>query len=81
MVLEDFSVFLASSPPPFCPKGREIDVKALLNVIDQAQEFVYVAVMDYAPAFLYAKMRDHFWPDIDNSLRKGKSCLGDICIF
>ena len=71
LIIDDFSVFLSSSPPPFCPKGREIDVKALLDVIDQAEQFVYVAVMDYAPAFLYSQMAGHFWPDIDNSLRKG----------
>ena len=40
LMLDDFSVFLSSSPPPFCPKGREIDVQALLNVVNQAQEFM-----------------------------------------
>jgi len=69
LLLEDFSVFLSSSPPPFCPKGREIDVEALLNVVNQAQEFIYVAVMDYSPSFLYTEAKI-FWPEIDNAIRK-----------
>ena len=70
LMLDDFSVFLSSSPPPFCPKGREIDVQALLNVVNQAQEFIYVAVMDYSPSFLYTKP-EIFWPEIDDAIRKG----------
>ena len=69
-MLEDFSVFLSSSPPPFCPKGREIDVEALLNVVNQAHEFIYVAVMDYSPSFWYTKP-EIFWPEIDDAIRKG----------
>ena len=70
-MLDDFSVFLSSSPPPFCPKGREVDIQALLSVINQAQEFIYVAVMDYSPSFLYSKTR-MFWPEIDDAIRKGE---------
>ena len=64
------SVFLSSSPPQFCPEGREIDIDSIDDVISSAEEFIHIAVMDYSPTFLYTK--DHqFWPRIDNLLRKG----------
>ena len=43
-------VFLSSSPAPFCPTGREVDVEAILKAIDSAEEFIEIAVMDYIPA-------------------------------
>ena len=30
-----------------------MDIDALLNVINSAQQFVYIAVMDYFPALIY----------------------------
>jgi hypothetical protein len=38
----DLSVYLSSSPAPFCPEGREIDIDAIVRHIDQAQEFIHV---------------------------------------
>jgi hypothetical protein len=40
-------LFFQSSPPPFCPDGRTIDSDAIVDVIDKADQFVYIAVMDY----------------------------------
>lgn len=65
------SVSISSSPPPFCPQGRDSDIEAILRTIDSAKEFVRVAVMDYYPATLY-RSHTQFWPVIDNALRKGK---------
>ena len=67
----DTSVYLSSSPPQFCPNGREIDIDAIEYVINDATEFIHIAVMDYSPTFLYTKDKE-FWPRIDNLLRKGK---------
>ena len=65
----DTSVFLSSSPPPFCPGGREVDIEAISKVISSAQEFIHIAVMDYSPSFLYDSKHE-FWPVIDNLLRQ-----------
>merc|ERR1712223_1575210 len=66
---EDTSVYLSSSPPPFCPDGREVDINAISKVISSAEKFISIAVMDYSPTFLFAK-NHQFWPVIDNLLRK-----------
>ena len=63
------SVYLSSSPAALCPPGREVDLAAILRTIDSAEEFVSVAVMDYAPFTLYTP-HTVFWPDIDNALRR-----------
>jgi phospholipase D3/4 len=39
---------LQSSPPQFVPTGREHDGDSLVRLIDEAQKFVYISVMDYA---------------------------------
>jgi len=66
---EGTSVYLSSSPPQFCPQGREIDIDAISHVISSAEKFIHIAVMDYSPSFLFAK-NHQFWPVIDNLLRK-----------
>ncbi|CAL4172939.1 unnamed protein product, partial [Meganyctiphanes norvegica] len=62
------NTYLSSSPPPFCPEGRNNDVDAIVDVIRKAQKFVYIAVMDYFPRLLYTKQKK-FWPVIDDALR------------
>lgn len=63
------AVYLASSPPPFCPLGREEDADAIVKIIDAANVFVRVAVMDYFPATIYGT-KTKFWPVIDNAIRR-----------
>lgn len=63
------SVSLSSSPPSFCPDGRDSDIQAILQVINGAKEFVRVAVMDYFPATIYTR-KTTFWPVIDDALRR-----------
>jgi len=62
-------VFLSSSPAPFNPEGRTNDIDAILTVINRADKFINIAVMDYFPIFLYSK-RQQFWPVIDDALKK-----------
>uniref|UniRef100_A0A8C3KU17 5'-3' exonuclease PLD3 n=1 Tax=Calidris pygmaea TaxID=425635 RepID=A0A8C3KU17_9CHAR len=59
----------ASSPPALCPTGRTQDLGALLDVIDAAEDFVYVAVMSYLPTTEFSRP-ERFWPAIDDRLRK-----------
>lgn len=44
-----------SAPPQFCPKGRTGDIEAILDLIEKAQKFVYIAVMDYTPMIVFVK--------------------------
>ncbi|CAG0887143.1 unnamed protein product [Cyprideis torosa] len=67
----DFKVFASSAPPAFNPEGRTNDVDAIVKAIDEAEEFVYVAVMDYFPQALYRGGRNNtFWPVIDDALKR-----------
>lgn len=57
-----------SSPPPFSPKGRTNDIDAIISVIQKAEKFVYISVMDYTPLTIYTpKLK--FWPVIDDTLK------------
>ncbi|KAK0047603.1 phospholipase D3 [Biomphalaria pfeifferi] len=62
-------VYLSSSPKAFCPDGRTNDIDALVNVIRNAREFIYISVMDYLPIYMYTTPR-RFWPVIDDELRQ-----------
>ena len=48
---------LQSSPPPLCPKGRDHDGKAIIKIINEAEKFVHIAVMDYFPTTQFTKPR------------------------
>ena len=50
-----FTIFLQSSPPEVCPAGRTGDIDAILSTIAEAEQFVYIAVMDYLPITIYTK--------------------------
>ncbi|XP_063906501.1 5'-3' exonuclease PLD3-like isoform X2 [Zophobas morio] len=65
---ETFQTYLSSSPPPFNPSGRTNDIDALLNVIQHAETFIYIAVMDYFPLTIYTP-KIKFWPKIDDALK------------
>ncbi|XP_042295682.1 5'-3' exonuclease PLD3 [Sceloporus undulatus] len=65
----DAGVYFSSAPPALCAPGRTEDLQALLGVIDEAQEFVYIAVMSYLPTMEFSHPK-RFWPMIDNYLRK-----------
>lgn len=50
-----------SAPPPLCPSGRTPDLKALLSVVDSAQSFIYIAVMNYLPTMEFSHPRRYCW--------------------
>jgi len=74
------SVYLSSSPPSFCPLGREEDADAIIRIIESAERFVRVAVMDYFPASIYGGNRTLFWPAIDNAIRRGEFYSLEECV-
>ncbi|XP_054843291.1 inactive phospholipase D5 [Eublepharis macularius] len=61
--------FVSISPKLLCPKDRVLDIDAIYSVIDDAQQFVYVAIMEYLPI-----VRDHnetrYWPYLDGKIRE-----------
>ncbi|XP_051900314.1 5'-3' exonuclease PLD3 [Pristis pectinata] len=63
------SVYFSSSPPALCPKSRTDDLASILGIIDDAAEFVHVAVMNYIPVVMFSHPR-RFWPAIDSHLRR-----------
>ncbi|XP_071489186.1 5'-3' exonuclease PLD3-like [Diadema antillarum] len=65
----DADVFIGSSPPEFCPEGRTSDIDGLIHVINSAQKYVYIAVMDYVPEMKYSHPK-LYWDIIDAKLRE-----------
>lgn len=47
------SFFIQNSPRQLSAKGREDDGDAIVAVMDSAQKFVHISVMDYIPATIY----------------------------
>lgn len=62
------TMYISVAPPSFLPGGRTSDVTAVLNIIDSAEDYIYIAVMDYYPVTLYQK-QNIYWPIIDDRLR------------
>uniref|UniRef100_A0A8C0JGA4 Phospholipase D family member 5 n=1 Tax=Canis lupus dingo TaxID=286419 RepID=A0A8C0JGA4_CANLU len=64
-------VFVSSqnSPKLFCPKNRSFDIDAIYSVIDDAKQYVYIAVMDYLPISSTSTKRT-YWPDLDGKIRE-----------
>lgn len=63
------SVYLSSSPPSLCAEGRTPDLQSILSVIADAQQFVYIAVMNYLPTMEFSRNK-RYWMDIDTELRR-----------
>lgn len=67
------NLFLASSPPAFNGvnhwTGRTDDIDGLLQIIDRAEKYIDISVMNYSPRieFVWPKK---YWPRIDNALRR-----------
>ncbi|XP_026572146.1 phospholipase D3-like [Pseudonaja textilis] len=61
-------VYISSSPLALCSTGRTPDLTAILSTIEDAQEFIYISVMDYEPQCLFCKSK-RLWPVIDDALR------------
>lgn len=63
------SVYLSSSPPSFCAAGRTPDLQSILGVIEDAESFIYIAVMNYLPTMEFSSPK-RYWADIDTRLRR-----------
>uniref|UniRef100_A0AC35TGA2 PLD phosphodiesterase domain-containing protein n=1 Tax=Rhabditophanes sp. KR3021 TaxID=114890 RepID=A0AC35TGA2_9BILA len=65
---QNSAAYFSSSPPQFTPAGRLGDGDNIVEIINDAKEFVYIAVMDYVPATLYMPVNT-YWNNIDTALR------------
>ncbi|CAH8443424.1 unnamed protein product [Schistosoma turkestanicum] len=65
-------VYFSSSPSLFNPPGRNDDIDALLSVINTAEKFIYISVMNFLPEVTSydIHIRSQFWPVIDDALRR-----------
>jgi phospholipase D3/4 len=63
---EIISLFISSSPLKFCTPKRTNDIDSLLKIINDAQQYIYIEVMDYAAAIMYNNKK--YWPVIQNAL-------------
>ncbi|XP_029470746.1 phospholipase D3-like isoform X2 [Rhinatrema bivittatum] len=61
-------IYISSSPSALCSEGRTSDLTAVLSIIDDAKEFIYISVMDYVPQCQFCNPK-RFWPAIDDQLR------------
>ncbi|XP_022656823.1 phospholipase D3-like isoform X3 [Varroa destructor] len=64
-------VYISSSPPPFSPKGRSDDLESILAGINEAEEFIYVAVMDFYPQMIYdSPKKGELWLVLETALKR-----------
>ncbi|KAJ8394067.1 hypothetical protein AAFF_G00054110 [Aldrovandia affinis] len=68
-------VYLSSAPPQLSGHGRTGDLSAILSVISDAQQFIFISVMDYLPFSRFTKT-PRFWPAIDSALRAAACARG-----
>lgn len=47
---------LKASPVEFNPPGRSYDLEAILRVIQSAEKYIYISVMDYSPEVINYKI-------------------------
>lgn len=61
-------LYVAASPPPFCPPSRTQDLDAILSIIYEAQQYIDVAVMEYFPTTRFDKPQ-RYWPVIEDAIK------------
>uniref|UniRef100_A0A0K0DC18 Phospholipase D domain protein n=1 Tax=Angiostrongylus cantonensis TaxID=6313 RepID=A0A0K0DC18_ANGCA len=66
----DQAVYFSASPPGFQSCGRESDIDAMVKLIDEAQESLDMAVMEYAPCTLYLKPLNLWYARLDEAIRR-----------
>ncbi|XP_051901223.1 5'-3' exonuclease PLD3-like isoform X2 [Pristis pectinata] len=74
----DARVYLSSAPPSLCASDRTTDLDAILDVIDDAREFVFISVMDFLPLCKFCNPQ-RFWPTIEDRLR-GAACERKVTV-
>uniref|UniRef100_A0A3P8ZEG2 PLD phosphodiesterase domain-containing protein n=1 Tax=Esox lucius TaxID=8010 RepID=A0A3P8ZEG2_ESOLU len=68
-------VYLSSAPPQISAYGRSDDLSTILAVIEDAQRFVHISVMDFLPMSQFTKPL-RFWPVIDTALKAAACTRG-----
>jgi phospholipase D3/4 len=63
----DTYVYISTSPKPVNSQ-QTWDLDAIVHVIESANTYLYINVMDFFPVFLYGPTRE-YWPVIDNAIR------------
>nr|XP_008122050.1 PREDICTED: inactive phospholipase D5 isoform X3 [Anolis carolinensis] len=58
-----------NSPKLLCPKDRVLDIDAIFSVMDDAEQFVYIAVTDYLP-IINITNETRYWPYLDGKIRE-----------
>ncbi len=66
----DSLVYISSSPLVMCPSGRTDDLQSITKIMDDANNFIYVSVMQYEPIFFNNRNEKTFWSNIDDHIRK-----------
>ncbi|XP_072849265.2 inactive phospholipase D5 isoform X1 [Pogona vitticeps] len=62
-------MFVSNSPRLLCPKDRMLDTDAIYSVVDDAEQFIYIAVMDYLP-IINVTNETRYWPYLDGKIRE-----------
>ncbi|ULT89954.1 hypothetical protein L3Y34_008384 [Caenorhabditis briggsae] len=64
------AMYISASPPGFQACGREDDLVAMIKTIDEAQDYLHLAVMDYSPSTKYLKNNNKWKPELDTAIRR-----------
>ncbi|PIC27403.1 hypothetical protein B9Z55_019670 [Caenorhabditis nigoni] len=64
------AMYISASPPGFQACGREDDLAAMIKTIDEAQDYLHLAVMDYSPSTKYLKNNNKWKPELDTAIRR-----------
>ncbi|XP_029031715.1 inactive phospholipase D5-like [Betta splendens] len=60
--------YVSSSPDVFLPSDRTSDLEAISRVIQEAQRFIYISIIDYLPLLNSSSHR--YWSRIDGLIRE-----------
>ncbi|XP_011601427.2 inactive phospholipase D5-like isoform X2 [Takifugu rubripes] len=60
--------YVSTSPEAFIPKHRSNDLEAISRVIQEAQHFIYISIIDYLP--LMSRSARRYWSRIDSLIRE-----------
>nr|XP_022905261.1 phospholipase D3-like [Onthophagus taurus] len=67
--VDNYEIFIATSPDEFLPPGREKDLDTILNLIQKTENFIYISIMDYLPLSIFSPTTK-YWPILDDALKK-----------
>ncbi|KAK2921673.1 inactive phospholipase D5-like isoform X2 [Channa argus] len=60
--------YVSSSPDVFLPRDRSSDLEAISRVIQEANHFIYISIIDYLP--LLSRSAHRYWSRIDGLIRE-----------